>query len=75
MPIYEFRCNGCDQKFETLCSSTNVGSVTCPKCATNDVSRLFSTFFSSSTSSDGTRTTSSSSRCSGCSGGHCGSCH
>jgi len=45
MPIYEFRCNRCDNTFEQLVlSSSEEDTVTCPSCGDNDTSRLMSSF-------------------------------
>jgi putative FmdB family regulatory protein len=52
MPIYEFRCKGCGQKFEQRFSSTDVSGVTCPNCGSVEVSRLISLFFSPKVSKD-----------------------
>ncbi len=32
MPIYEFRCDRCENEFEELCKSTDVKKMKCPKC-------------------------------------------
>ncbi|GIV15403.1 MAG: hypothetical protein KatS3mg022_0838 [Armatimonadota bacterium] len=52
MPIYEFRCKGCGQKFERRLSSADVSGVTCPQCGSSEVSRLISLFFSPKSSQD-----------------------
>ena len=45
MPIYEIRCNRCDNTFEQLVlSSSEEDTVTCPSCGENDTSRLMSSF-------------------------------
>lgn len=46
MPIYEFRCKQCGQKFEQRFSTVNVTGATCPQCGSPEVSRLMSLFFS-----------------------------
>lgn len=46
MPIFEFRCKSCDSQFERLVRSTDEGTVACPSCESEQVSRLFSTFAS-----------------------------
>jgi putative FmdB family regulatory protein len=43
MPIYEYRCAGCECEFEELVSSSTPG-VSCPECGSRDVERLLSTF-------------------------------
>lgn len=46
MPIYEFRCKRCGQKFEQRFSTTTVTEAACPHCGSTEVSRLMSLFFS-----------------------------
>lgn len=47
MPIYEYQCAQCGQKFEVrqAIGEDNSG-LTCPKCHTPNPRRLFSSFFS-----------------------------
>lgn len=48
MPIYEYSCKECGQKFELLVSSERVAdSQHCPHCASDRLERLFSTFATS----------------------------
>ena len=44
MPIYEYRCETCDERFEKLRRSMSQTSdnVTCPACESTDVRRLIS---------------------------------
>jgi putative FmdB family regulatory protein len=44
MPIYEYRCQVCPQKFDLYVSSINDGAeqVRCPNCGDNRVRRLVS---------------------------------
>jgi len=45
MPIFEFRCSDCGHVFESLRrNSEDTQSVACPKCRSQHVSRLISTF-------------------------------
>ena len=45
MPIYEYRCKDCEDRFEELTLSANDGkSVRCRKCASRKVERLLSAF-------------------------------
>ncbi|MFQ6002968.1 MAG: zinc ribbon domain-containing protein [Candidatus Zixiibacteriota bacterium] len=73
MPIYEYLCEGCNLKFEVLKRNTDDEKVNCPKCGSEKVKRLFSTFgFSSggkfvSSSSEG-------SACLACNLKNCDSC-
>lgn len=52
MPIYEFRCKECGQKFEQRFPTTEVSGVTCPQCGSEEVSRLLSLFFAPRVSRD-----------------------
>ena len=43
MPIYEFICQDCRNKFETIVlSAKNVNEVTCPKCGGKNVKKVVS---------------------------------
>ncbi|MBI2952856.1 MAG: zinc ribbon domain-containing protein [Chloroflexi bacterium] len=56
MPVYEYRCAECHEKFEKLVrSSQSEGEVACPSCGSELVKRLVSLFGSLglSTSSSG----------------------
>lgn len=48
MPIYEFQCNQCQQRFarlfRTMSSSKDMPPVECPHCASQDTRRLMSSF-------------------------------
>lgn len=45
MPLYEYRCAQCSQTFELLRGMENADrDVVCPKCASEEVERLLSTF-------------------------------
>jgi len=50
MPIYEYRCSDCENKFEELVSRLEA-AVSCPKCGSDNTSRLISMFCASGTSS------------------------
>lgn len=43
MPIYEYRCTACDERFEELVPA-NGERPSCSRCGSNEVERLFSTF-------------------------------
>ena len=43
MPIYEYRCEECDQAFEKLVRAFR-DETTCPDCGSAKVERLLSTF-------------------------------
>jgi putative FmdB family regulatory protein len=47
MPIYEFVCADCGKPFEQLVlSASKVNEVTCPTCASQNVTKKISTFAS-----------------------------
>jgi putative FmdB family regulatory protein len=47
MPIFEFICKKCSEKFETLVLN-DAERVECPKCKNGEVSKQFSVFSASS---------------------------
>jgi putative FmdB family regulatory protein len=58
MPIYEYRCSECGEKFEKLVRlSTSTSEIECPKCGGRKVEKLISVF---STSAPSTMTASAS---------------
>ncbi len=45
MPIYEYRCQECGEKFEKLVRlSTSTSEIECPKCSGRRVEKLISAF-------------------------------
>lgn len=79
MPIFEYKCNECNKKYDVLHkSSTNLEEVICPVCQSKDSKKLLSTF----SASTGSSSYNSASSCSdgscgvpsygGCSSGMCG---
>jgi putative FmdB family regulatory protein len=45
MPIYEYRCSECGEKFEKLVRlSTSTSEIECPKCGGQKVDKLISVF-------------------------------
>lgn len=45
MPMYDFYCSDCRERFELFTSyATSVGGVSCPNCQGNRVRKLFSVF-------------------------------
>jgi putative FmdB family regulatory protein len=40
MPVFDYKCRACSNKFEALVRGTKVPS--CPKCASQDLDRLLS---------------------------------
>jgi len=52
MPLFEFICKKCSEKFETLVLyGENAESVKCPKCGSNEIIKQFSSFSGSMRSS------------------------
>jgi putative FmdB family regulatory protein len=52
MPIYEFSCRACSERFEKLIRTGDVPG--CPSCGSQDLERIVSLF---AVSSEGTRST------------------
>ncbi len=69
MPIYEFKCAKCANKYEELVA-VGGDSTGCPKCGSKEIKKCFSAFGVKS----GDTFTSSSSGCSSCSKASCTSC-
>ena len=44
MPIYEYQCRGCGQRFEYLALPGSTSPEGCPECAGTDLERLISGF-------------------------------
>ena len=44
MPIYEYRCTTCGERFEQLTSRTESAEARCPHCRGSRIERLLSTF-------------------------------
>ncbi len=43
MPLYDFKCNECNKKFETLLtSSSQISEVTCPACQSKNIQKTIS---------------------------------
>ena len=74
MPIYDFICNTCGKKFETLVLGNDKPQ--CPHCQSIDLTKQMSTFaFKSAGGSASGSDSSSGSSCGGCAGGSCSTCH
>ena len=53
MPLYEYVCQSCGERFEKLVrSTTNTTEIFCPSCASAAVKRALSTFATSGGSID-----------------------
>ena len=59
MPIYEYKCNNCDEIFDKLVSFSHKDEIECPECNSVQTTKLMSAFASSGNSN-------------GASGGSCG---
>ncbi len=71
MPIYEYVCSNCKQKFELLkAMSQSEEGATCPNCG-RSAKRVLSRF---SRGSDGETSANGGSACSTCNSGSCSSC-
>ena len=44
MPIYEYRCTTCHERFDRLVTSGERAQARCPRCGAKRVERLLSTF-------------------------------
>ena len=44
MPIYEFECTACGERFERLVARPTDGGGACPRCHATDARRLLSPF-------------------------------
>ena len=44
MPIYEYRCDKCNNSFEKLVFAGEEEDVKCPECGNRDVKRVISAF-------------------------------
>jgi putative FmdB family regulatory protein len=74
MPIFEYVCRGCSEKFETLVLGSRQPS--CPNCDGCELEKQMSAFaFRSSGGTMGDVGASSGSKCSGCAGTSCATCH
>jgi putative FmdB family regulatory protein len=79
MPIYEYECCKCCERFEKLVFRSDE-PVTCPKCESADITKMMSVCGFKSGGDKGAASsrvasTSASSGCAGCAGGSCASCH
>ena len=80
MPVFEYKCTNCNNKFEVLHkSSINTEEVTCPNCNSSKNKKLFSAFNASVESSSYSGSSCSTGNCGvpepvagGCASGMCG---
>lgn len=77
MPLFEYKCSGCNSKFEVLHKSlNNMENVECPECHSAEVKRLLSAFSAAGLSNSGNDFSASADSneagsC-GCGSGYCG---
>jgi len=44
MPLFEYKCQSCGERFEKLVWSSSKSEITCPKCGSTQTERQLSTF-------------------------------
>ena len=72
MPVYEYTCTDCGNKFDALRSMKEADNpIECKECKSIHTHRMLSKIFAQS---NGKNMSSNSGGCSGCSGGTCSSC-
>jgi putative FmdB family regulatory protein len=76
MPIYEYSCTDCAQKFEKMRPMSKAdAAIACPKCGGAHTSRGLSLFAAFSHGDNGTsHAVAGGGGCQGCASGACGSC-
>lgn len=76
MPIYEFKCEDCGEKFEELIF--NDSSPVCPACGSAKTEKMLSVcarrYRGADSSSEYSSAAPSGGGCAGCSGGNCAGC-
>lgn len=71
MPIYEYYCTNCEQRFEELVLDHKPAVAHCPECGTNEVNRLISLFATASPGLNNFAETGGESSGHTCGCGHC----
>jgi len=77
MPIYEYRCDDCHERFEMRRSYADSDMPTiCPSCHGQHTHRMLSNFVAFTASGDGGAPTpvAGGGGCAGCAGGSCATC-
>ncbi|MBO8159550.1 zinc ribbon domain-containing protein [Thermosyntropha sp.] len=64
MPVYDFKCKECGNKFDLLLSFKELDKARCSKCGSYKVEKQLSSFFAPGSAASSCTATS----CSGCSG-------
>ncbi|WP_054697404.1 FmdB family zinc ribbon protein [Syntrophomonas palmitatica] len=74
MPIFDFQCQDCGEKFDLMISNNEKDRVKCPRCSSSHIKQMLSLFNTGSSSKSSPGPVSD--RCSGCCkagpGGTCG---
>jgi putative FmdB family regulatory protein len=75
MPIYEYKCDECNEAFEYLVM-TGKGPEGCPACKGKQIKRMMSAcgFVSKGSGGETVSTSASTSSCSGCAASSCAGC-
>ncbi len=75
MPLYEYACGTCGERFEALRSAARADCpAECSHCGADDSRRLLSRFAAISRGSNGSQSIGGSGGCGSCAGGHCATC-
>jgi putative FmdB family regulatory protein len=76
MPLYEYRCEDCNERFEMRRSyAESDAAADCPVCHTQHTRRLLSNFCAMTSSGNGEASSvAGGGGCAGCSGGNCAGC-
>ncbi|MBN2264207.1 MAG: zinc ribbon domain-containing protein [Candidatus Aminicenantes bacterium] len=72
MPLYEYECQKCGKRFESLVTTGHEKDVVCVECGSADVRKMISCFGIGGGSS---RIKAASSSCTSCSTKSCSTCH
>lgn len=79
MPIFDFKCQECGNKFDLMISNADKEKVKCPSCTSINIKQLLSGFNTGSTKGFGFNTGSTKSAgpscCQGCSAAANGACN
>ena len=77
MPLFEFVCKDCNEKFEKIVFSINNETIECPKCKSKNVQKQFSLFASGNSASSNGCSDKGSADCASKQHHHCcnGCCH
>jgi len=73
LPLYEFLCTDCNQRFEKLCRQQAQDQIKCPECGTM-AKRVFSTFRATVSGNGDGGSIGGGGGCGPCSSSGCSSC-